>query len=76
VNKTGNTYYSLNSSRDTGNNTPTGAEYIQIASQENATSGYRPVLTVAYTAGGGGRGVLFEPNLVDNRQLVGGRLAR
>lgn len=50
---TGNTYYSLISSRDIAGTTPTGAEFIGIHSQEATTSGYRPVLTVTYTAGGG-----------------------
>jgi hypothetical protein len=50
VNKTGYTYYSLRSSRDYGNNTPTGDEYLQIASADNATSSYRPVLTVVHSS--------------------------
>jgi len=50
--KTTYTYYGLISSRDVSATAPTGNEYIEIASQENATSGYRPVLTVTHAAGG------------------------
>lgn len=50
--KTGYTYYGLISSRDVSATAPSGSEYIQIASQDNATSGYRPVLTVMHAAGG------------------------
>jgi hypothetical protein len=46
VNKTGYTYYSLRSSKDYANTAPTGAENVAPASQDNATSSYRPVLTV------------------------------
>ncbi len=46
VNKTGNTYYSLRSSRDYLNLAPAGDEYLYIASQEYTTEAYRPVLTV------------------------------
>ena len=49
VSKTGNTYYSLRSSRDYDNTSPAALEYIDIGSQENATAGYRPVLTVLYS---------------------------
>lgn len=52
--KTGNTYYSLRSSRDFAGTAPTGNEFIYIASADHATEAYRPVLTVAYSAGGGG----------------------
>ncbi len=48
--KDGVTYYSLRSSRDYGNNTPTGNEYIDIASEDHSTSSYRPVLAVTYTS--------------------------
>ncbi len=51
INKVGNTYYSLRSSRDYSNTTPTGGEDIQIASQDNSTVAYRPTLTVVYSAG-------------------------
>lgn len=46
VSKTGNTYYSLRSSRDYGSNQPTGNEYINIGSQDHTTVAYRPILTV------------------------------
>lgn len=49
VNVTGNTYYGLISSRDVSNTTPTGPEQISLASQNHATSAYRPVLTVAHS---------------------------
>ena len=52
VNKTGYTYYSLLSSRDKGANEPSGKEYISIASGNNTTEAYRPVLTVTYTEAG------------------------
>jgi hypothetical protein len=49
VNKIGNTYYSMRSSRDLNADVPTGTEYVLIATQENATVGYRPTLTVTYS---------------------------
>lgn len=49
----GSTYYSLISSRDQGGNAAAASEYILIAFSENATSTYRPFLTVTYTEGGG-----------------------
>jgi len=52
INKVGNTYYSLRSSRDLGNNSPSALEYIDIASQDHATVAYRPVLTVTFTVPG------------------------
>jgi len=48
INKIGNTYYSLRSKNDYENTTPTKNEHIRIGAQENATAGYRPVLTVLY----------------------------
>lgn len=51
ISKTGYTYYGLMSSRDVSATSPTGNEYINIASQNNGTSGYRPVLTVTHAAG-------------------------
>lgn len=49
--KTGSTYYSLISSQDVSNTSPGANDaYIQIASQEYATSAYRPVLTVTHAA--------------------------
>ena len=52
VNKTGNTYYSLRDDLDKAGTAPAGAEYIKIASQEHATVGYRPILTVVYGPSG------------------------
>lgn len=49
--KTTYTYYGLNSSRDVSATAPTGNEYVEVASQDHATSGYRPVLTVTHAAG-------------------------
>jgi hypothetical protein len=48
----GTTYYALASNLDyDGSGTaPTVHEYITVASQDHATAGYRPVLTVAYSA--------------------------
>lgn len=50
VSKTGYTYYGVLSSRDIGNTAPSGNEYISLALTDHATSGYRPVLTVAHSA--------------------------
>ena len=51
VSKTGYTYYGLISSRDrAGTSAPTGVEEVVIASQDNATSGNRPYLTVTHAA--------------------------
>ena len=52
VSKTGFTYYSLRSSEDYINSAPTVSEQIALGAQENATPGYRPILTVAYSTGG------------------------
>ena len=60
VSKTGNTYYSLRSSLDFANTTPTGIERISIYSQEHATEAYRPILTVVYTEGGGGNIIIWS----------------
>jgi len=49
VSKTGYTYYSLRSSNDYNNVESAG--YITIATSENATESYRPVLSVTYTGG-------------------------
>jgi hypothetical protein len=48
INKTGYTYYGLISSRDISGTQPTGSENVRLASQENATSAYRPILTIEY----------------------------
>lgn len=50
VDKTGSTYYGLISAEDYNNSAPTNSEYIGVATQENATTGYRPVLTVVHTS--------------------------
>ena len=50
INKTGNTGYGLRSSRDKNGDVPTGYEFIHLASASHATEGYRPVLSVTYTA--------------------------
>lgn len=52
VSKTGYSYYGLRSSRDASNTAPTGSEYITLGGVANATSAYRPYLTVAYTSTG------------------------
>ena len=53
VNKTGSTYYSYRSSLDYAGTTPTGYDYIEIASQENTAGDppgiFRPILTVVYS---------------------------
>ena len=50
VNKIGNTYYGLRSSRDYAGITPTQNEYIGLATRTNATVSYRPTLNVTYSA--------------------------
>jgi hypothetical protein len=54
VDKESTTYYALlsNRDRDGSGQTPNMNEYIEVASQNNATSGYRPVLVVTHEAGG------------------------
>jgi hypothetical protein len=66
INGTGTTYYSLASNRDyvDPGTTPTGYELISIATANNPTTAYRPVLTVTYTAGGGA-------TLVTRKSLLG-----
>jgi len=49
VSKTGNTYYSLRSSRDFDNTTPTNSELITIHSTNSATEAYRPKLVIVYS---------------------------
>jgi hypothetical protein len=46
ISKTGFTYYGLISSEDIANSANTGNEGLTIASQDHATTGYRPVLTI------------------------------
>jgi len=46
----GVTYYSLINGHDYDNTAPTGYEWIYIATANNATSAYRPVLIVTYEA--------------------------
>ena len=50
VSKTGNTYYSLLSSRDDAGNAPTGNERIYVYTAEAAEADHRPALLVEYTA--------------------------
>lgn len=54
INKLGNTYYSLRSSRDVSATVPTGLEFISIYSAEATTASYRPVLVVVYSGGSTG----------------------
>lgn len=51
INKTGMTYYALQSSRDRAGTQPTGLERVRVATQEDATASDRPVLTVLYSTG-------------------------
>lgn len=58
VNKSGWTYYALLSSRDVSGTAPVpggggASENVRLASQDHATTGYRPVLTVVHTPAGG-----------------------
>lgn len=55
INGSGYTYYALQSAEDYNNSQPADEvfELIQIASQDHGTSGYRPVLVVAHSGGGG-----------------------
>lgn len=50
VNKTGYTYYGLMLSRDRNNTAPSGVEQIGLYTQNDATAGNRPVLTVTHAA--------------------------
>ena len=59
VNKTGYTYYALMSSRDSSSTAPSGNEFIEIASQDHATSGNRPYLTVTHAAAAASGGFLM-----------------
>lgn len=52
VSKTGITYYSLISSLDISNTTPTGDNHCYPGSQNHATAGYRPVLTIIHASVG------------------------
>ena len=54
VNKTGTTYYSIISSRDLAGTQNTGNEFVEVYSQNIATAGYRPVLSVTYTTAAAG----------------------
>lgn len=58
--KTGTTYYSLRSARDYAGITPTVEERLFMASANNATTDYRPVLTVLYSAAS----ATFLPNIM------------
>lgn len=48
--KTGHTYWSLRSSRDYNNNTPTGYEQIYIHTQQSSSTLRRPVAVIAHSA--------------------------
>jgi hypothetical protein len=63
VNKTGSTYYGLLLSRDRSNSTPTDTCYVSLGAADHATSAYRPVLTVLYSAAATG--------VVPRRALLG-----
>jgi hypothetical protein len=52
VNTTGYTHLALRSSRDASGTTPTGNEYVRLYSADEPNAARRPVLTVAYEAGG------------------------
>ena len=56
INKTGDTKYALVSSRDVGNNTPTGSESVNWRSGDYAGTTSDPYLEVTYTEAGGGAG--------------------
>lgn len=53
--KTGNTYYSLRSSKDFDNDDPDYAsnEFITLGTREHGTEGFRPVLSIEYSEAGG-----------------------
>ena len=73
VSKTGYTYYSLLGSTDASNSAPIMPEWLQFASQDNATSGYRPLLAVTSVAGG--QPMLTRARLLHSCTLQG-RLVR
>jgi hypothetical protein len=50
VSKTGYTYIAVVSQRERGSEIPSGAEHVQFASQDHATSSYRPVLIVTLSS--------------------------
>jgi len=54
VSKTGYTYYGVRSSKDESATAPTGNEYLQVASQDNVTAGFRPILTVVHAPAASG----------------------
>lgn len=60
INKTGYTYYSMQSKNDRDNVAPsTNGQHVQIYSQDSITSGYRPVLTVTHAAAASGGFLMF-----------------
>ena len=65
INKTGNTWYALRSSRDASNTEPSGREDIEFQS----VWGNSPILTVTYTTGGLLRIANFNGNM---QNLSGG----
>lgn len=54
VNKIGTTYYGVVSEEDRNNSAPTASEVIEWHSANASTVGYRPFLSVTYTAGSTG----------------------
>jgi len=52
INKTGATYYALRTSLDVDDTTPAGSNWCSPYSANETTEAYRPVLVVAYEAGG------------------------
>lgn len=82
VNKTGNTYYSLISSRDKSATTPTNAENILLYTAESTTASYRPTLVVTYTVTDAltGKDVIAgssieKPTLGQKHTLTGGNVS-
>jgi hypothetical protein len=49
INKTGYTYYGIQSENTINDITPTGFEYLTFHPPSNVVSGYRPMLTVVYS---------------------------
>ena len=70
VNTSAATYYSLRGSLDVAGSAPTAnnEDYVGIASANNATESYRPVLSVTYTTGG----ALLRVNMNGNMQSLSG----
>jgi hypothetical protein len=75
VSKTGRTYYGLRSSLDVAGTQPSGLEYVDICTFDNATESYRPVLTVTYTAAATGGTGLLIPNIFES-EILNSRIVR